>query len=151
MQEFGIEKNIPMKEVKKAAIVGFVPLFGPFGVHDTHVGRIKQARTHKLLAIPIFFIEFFFLSILLCDVKCSILTEIIVTIIAYFPVALFLISYLWAIYESIVFYLLSSNKNKDLKVAKEKAIIITMLVLIIMIGITISIVAILNSRKYNLN
>ena len=146
MQEFGIEKNIPMKEVKKAAIVGFIPLFGPFGVHDTHVGRIKQARTHKLLAIPIFFIEFFFFSVVLCDVKCSIFTQIIVTIIICFPVALFLISYLWAIYESIVFYLLSSNKNKDLKVAKGKAIIITMLVLIIMIGITTFIITTLNSK-----
>ncbi len=146
MQEFGIEKNIPMKEVKKAAFVGFVSLLGPFGVHDTHVGRIKQARIHKLLAIPIFFIEFFFFSVVLCDVKCSIFTQIIVTIIICFPVALFLISYLWAIYESIVFYLLSSNKDKGLKVAKEKAFIMTMLVLIIMIGITISIVAIFNLR-----
>ena len=146
MQEFGIGKNIPMKEVKKAAIVGFIPLFGPFGVHDTHVGRVKQSRNHKLLAIPIFFIEFFLFSIFLCDVKCSILTQIIVTIIAYLPVVLFLASYLWAIYESVVFCQLSSNKNKDLKVAKGKAIIITMLVLIIMIGITTFIITTLNSR-----
>lgn len=150
-QKFGVEGKTLAKDAKQAAIIGYIPLFGPFGTHDTAVGRKKQSTIHKFLAIPIFFIEFFFFVLFVCDVSCNIPTLIIVGLIADLPVILYFVSYIWAVYECTMIWQIFSNKRVDEKTAKKKAIFASVLAIMIIFALAGLVILYLETRRTSLS
>ena len=121
LRAYGMKDNLDPKTIKWAVVLGCIPFAGPFGIHDEKVGRRKQMKVHICLAVPIFFIEFLAFLGFACDAGCSRSQLIILTIIAYSPIVLFIISYIWAILESSMIYQLAFKENIDIKKIKSQA------------------------------
>lgn len=98
---YNIPNDVEDGRIKTATILGFIPIFSLFGIHDFIVKRYAEGIAHALLSIVMLIVSPF--AIFMAAISADAGPNMASYVFLYTPFIILFFSYVWAIVESIKF------------------------------------------------